>query len=441
MRKLDDVIVSLATPPLRSALLVVRVAGNGAFAFTDRLFSKKISGICSRKSYVGIISNHKKEAIDEVVLLAYPAGKSPTGEETVEIMAHGSPLIGENIVNAYLSLGARQAERGEFSLRSYLNGKMNLVEAEAVNDMINAQTEESRKKAFLSLKGETSELLSPIMEELGKLVASTEVSIDFPEYNEFEENATGGSKDSVCRLISNLDELLDGAKKGHLYQNGVTVALVGKPNVGKSSLLNALLGEEKAIVTDIPGTTRDIVEGTLSYKGVPLHFLDTAGIRESNDQIESIGVSLTLKAIDKADVVVEVLDASCPVSVETKKDGRVTIVVENKADLVKEKKDGVIYISAKEGDVAALLEAIYQNLGFTSADCVTPSFSSERQISLLYKMKNALVEAKNAIEDEQPISIVSINYLDAYNCCKELLGLEADRDVEDEVFSRFCVGK
>ncbi len=441
MRNFDDVIVSFATPPIRSALLITRVAGPKAFFYTNCLFSKKIDGICKRTSYVGTISQKDKTPIDQVVLLAYPKDNSPLGEDVVEIIAHGSPIIGKEIIEAYISLGARQAERGEFSLRAYINGKIDLVEAEAINDMINAKTKESQQKAFLSLKGETSKLINPILEEISSLVAECEVNIDFPEYEE-EEKDFSNKEEKIQSLLHRINDLLEGGKKGKLYQEGVTVALIGKPNVGKSSLLNAILGEEKAIVTDIPGTTRDVIEGQFSYKGVPFRFLDTAGIRKSNDKIEEIGVSLSLKALEKADIVVEVVDASNPSSLpSTISSTKPLITVYNKEDLVTTKKNNELYISAKNGKINELLEEIYQKLGFSDADCLSPSFSSERQLSLLYQVKEALKEAENCLQNNLPLSLFSSALLQAYNLCKEILGKEATRDIEDEVFSRFCVGK
>ena len=286
---LGTTIIALATPPFPSALALIRVSGSEAFAITDSMFSKKISNCKEKTIFYGEMHDEQGRMIDLVMVFAYPGPNTMTGEDVVEITCHGSQLIANQIIEAYLTHGAVYATRGEFSSRAFYNGKMDLVEAEAVNDVINATTVESKNLALLSLSGKTSKLIAPLKEEIADMLALLEVGIDFPEYDE-EEQASNegiakgckGIRERICKLIAQGEE-------GRYIREGVKVAIVGEPNVGKSSILNALLKENKAIVSDIPGTTRDVVEGSLSLDGIPLFLLDTAGIHDTEDRIEQLG--------------------------------------------------------------------------------------------------------------------------------------------------------
>ena len=349
---MDRPIIALATPPLKGALAVIRTSGEGVFAITDELFSKKISGIKERGLFVGEMHNAEGKRIDQVVILAYPGPKTMTGEDVVEIIPHGSMLIVNEIIEAYEAKGCSYATRGEFSSRAFYNGKMDLVEAEAVNDLINATTIESKDLALKSLSGEASKLLKPIKDRIASLMALIEVGIDFPEYTDVEEASAAKIAKESKEIKKDVDALIADAHDGQIIKGGVNVAIVGEPNVGKSSILNALLEEEKAIVSDIPGTTRDIVEGDISVHGVPLHLLDTAGIRASKDKIEEIGVTLSEKSIERADVVVLVLSAAENQMSQKEKEivelakGKRLILCYNKEDLAASKDEKKLYVSA-----------------------------------------------------------------------------------------------
>lgn len=439
-----ETIVALATPALVSALALIRVSGDEAFAITEKLSGRPITPIDKPKIQHAYLS-FEGRLLDEVVLLCYPSNASMTGEEVVEISCHGSPLIANEIIQAYLSLGARYAVNGEFSSRAFYNGKMDLVQAEAINDVIFATTSESKNVAMLSLKGETSKLLYPLMEKVSGLLALVEVGIDYPEYDEEEQVTIPALDEGIASLLKDIDTLIEKGSSGHYVRNGVDIALVGEPNVGKSSLLNALLAEDKAIVSSIPGTTRDVVEGTISLNGLPVRLFDTAGIRDTEDEIERLGVERSKKALEKATLVILVRDERGETEEYLRlKDmvrGKRVIEVANKSDLLGQNPSNVTLVSAKNGDIEPLKKAIFEALSLREDVFVTPSLSSERELGLLRQTKRALEEAKRLCEENMTVDIVSSSLQEAYNDIRRLLGLDPTQDFGDEIFSRFCVGK
>lgn len=444
---MDRPIIALATPPLKGALAVIRTSGEGVFAITDELFSKKISGIKERGLFVGEMHNADGKRIDQVVVLAYPGPKTMTGEDVVEIIPHGSMLIVNEIIEAYEAKGCSYATRGEFSSRAFYNGKMDLVEAEAVNDLINATTIESKDLALKSLSGEASKLLKPIKDRIASLMALIEVGIDFPEYTDVEEASAAKIAKESKEIKKDVDALIADAHDGQIIKGGVNVAIVGEPNVGKSSILNALLEEEKAIVSDIPGTTRDIVEGDISVHGVPLHLLDTAGIRASKDKIEEIGVTLSEKSIEKADVVVLVLSAAENQMSQKEKEivelakGKRLILCYNKEDLAASKDEKKLYVSALNKNVEPLKEEIYKTLNLSEESFSKPSLSNPRQIGLLRQISENMREVSIDADNNAPMDLLSVNLQVAYHAAQDILGETGAADVQDEIFSRFCVGK
>lgn len=442
---MSNVIVALATAPIKSALALIRVSGDDCFKMTEEIFTKKISGITEHQMFYGMIKDNG-ENIDSVVLLAYPGPKTMTGEDVVEISCHGSLLIVNQIIECYLKRGAVCATRGEFSSRAFFNGKMDLIEAEAVNDLINATTKEAKNLSLMSLMGKTSQLVAPLKKSIADLLALVEVNIDYPEYTDIEEANEAKISDSIDAIRGQVAALIKNGEEGKIIKEGLKVAIVGEPNVGKSSLLNALLNEDKAIVSDIPGTTRDVVEGELNLHGVSLHLLDTAGIREGAESIEEIGIARSEKTIKEADVVILVEDARKEPTAEDQKiskmaDGKIFIVVNNKEDLVAKKEPGKLYISALKKDIQPLLDRIYRELGLEEAAFVSPSLNNARQLGLLRKIDANLAEAQDDCKKKAPIDLVSVNLMSAYNSARELLGEDATTDLTDEVFSRFCVGK
>lgn len=438
-------IVALATPPLNSALAVIRASGDGVFAIADDIFSKKVSETTSRTAYVGYLKDGER-TIDQVVLLAYPSPNSVTGEDVVEISCHGSMLIVSEIIEAFLSRGARYASRGEFTSRAFYSGKMDLIEAEAVNDIINATTRESKNLALLSLEGKTSKLVAPLKEKIASLLALLEVNIDYPEYTDIEEANSEKIEDEASKIREDLSALIAQGEQGKVIRQGVKTAIVGAPNAGKSSVLNALLEQEKAIVSPIPGTTRDVVEGDISIKGIPFHLLDTAGIREAEDAIESIGVERSKKAIDEADLVVLIVDAARGLQqsdeeILSQAKGKKTVVCYNKSDLINNKDEGRVLTCAKNGDVEELKNALFDCLGIGESSFLTPSFGNERELGLLREIDGYLKEAVDGAKEGLSPDLLSVMLQEAYNASRKLLGEEPTQDLSEEIFSRFCVGK
>lgn len=440
-----ETIVALATAPIKSALAIIRVSGDDAFEIVSKCFSKDIRKIKERTLLFGNIVNDNK-VIDEVVLAIYKGPKSFTGEDLVEIMCHGSMLIANEIIELLLSKGARYATNGEYSSRAFLNGRIDLIQAEAINDVINASSKEAKELSILSLKGKTSELILPIKKRIADVLSLIEVNIDYPEYEDIEVANKGHVISLVDELIPQINSLVESGEKGLIIKEGIKVALVGKPNVGKSSLLNALLGESKAIVTDIAGTTRDVVEGEINLNGVILHLLDTAGIRESTDQVESIGVNKSKEVISKADLVIVLLDASKELDKQDKDILDLVkdiphVIVYNKADKLVSKDKDKLYISALNNDINPLKEEIYKALGIKEEAFRTPSLNNVRQLGLLKAAKEALLKAKEDAENDLSIDLVSVSLMDAYNAILEILGEYKQTDISKEIFSRFCVGK
>ena len=437
-----ETIVALATAPIKSALSIIRLSGDDVFDVASKCFSKDLRGIKERTILFGSIVS-EGEKIDEVVLLAYKGPKSFTGEDSVEIICHGSPLIAKQIIEACIKNGARMATNGEFSSRAYMHNKIDLVQAEAINDVINATTKEAKNLSLLSLDGKTSELVRPIKTRIADLLSLIEVNIDYPEYEDIEI----ANKDKVIavvdELIPQIDVLVEDGQKAKIINEGVKVALVGKPNVGKSSLLNAFLGEDRAIVTDIAGTTRDVVEGHVNIDGVVLHLYDTAGIRDSEDKIESIGIEKSKKTIKEADIVVVLLDSSNELDEEDKQILEYTkeynpIVVYNKDD---KNTSNRLSISALNNQIQPLIDAIKERIGLDEKSFSTPALNNARQLGLLSKAKESLLKAKEDALNNLTIDLVSTSLFDAYTSVLEILGEANQIDLAKEIFSRFCVGK
>ena len=439
-----ETIVALATPPLRSALAIVRLSGDDCFFIVSKFFTKDITKVEKNTIYHGFIKD-EEELIDEVVLLAYKGPKSFTGEDSVEIMCHGSPLIFNRIIKVALKNGARLATNGEYSSRAYAHGKLNLMQAESINDLINAETEESKKLSLMALKGDTAKLIEPLKKSLGDILSLIEVNIDYPEYLDIEE-ANNEKIVEICKEnIKYIKKLIKDGVKGNIIKDGINVAIVGKPNVGKSSILNALLNENKAIVTDVKGTTRDIVEGKINLNGVVINLFDTAGIRESSDEIESIGIEKSISKLKDSDIVLCVFDSQ-EYDDEDKEitklvEGKNTIFVYNKKDLVQNNLDDKLYVSALNKDVEPLKKAIIEKLGLSKENYDNPSIANTREIGILENIKTILEQVLIDVKSEIPIDLINSELKEAYLKTLSITGEDNDFDIAKEIFSRFCVGK
>lgn len=443
---LNDVIVALATPPLEGALAIIRVSGENSFSLLEKIFSNK-SKKQSHKIYFGNIVENQ-EIIDEVLVLTFFAPNSFSGENSFEINCHGSMFIVEKILSLCIKNGARMANKGEFSKRAYLNDRIDLIQAEAINDMVFSSSEEDLKLAIYSLKGSTSNLIKDIKVIFLDLISNIEVNIDYPEYDDAEVVTKEIVIEKIKLLNHQIDLILKDAKIGKMIKHGINVAIVGKPNVGKSSLLNSLLQEHKAIVTPIAGTTRDIVEGSINLDGLKLNLLDTAGIRKDAEEIEQIGIQKAKETILGSDLILLVLDDSNILSIEdlqllelTKDKNR--IIVKNKTDLNKSKIDlPGIQISAKLDEIETLKKAIKEKVGFDIKKYENkPLITNVRHIGLLKAAKENLKQAKKEIEKGIPIDLVSIEIFNALKNIEDILGNRSRINIIDEIFSRFCLGK
>ncbi|MGI6644690.1 MAG: tRNA uridine-5-carboxymethylaminomethyl(34) synthesis GTPase MnmE [Bacilli bacterium] len=442
---MKDTIVALATPPLKSALAIIRISGSNALTFAEKLMQKDFSHIKKRDIVYGKLYDNE-DVVDEVIALVYVAPFSYTGENVVELITHGSMLIVNQIIELLLRLGARLAGPGEFTSRAFINQKLDLVQAEAVNELINATTKEAKNLALLSLDGEASSYVHELKKEIGDLLSLIEVNIDYPEYEDIEQANKELVLEKTDELLNKIDMYIHEGEQGKIIKEGIKVAIVGKPNVGKSSLLNALMDEDKAIVTNIAGTTRDIVEGSINLEGLTLNLLDTAGIRENVDKIENIGIDKAKKAIKEADLILLLLDASSNLDKEDEKLLELTadkkrIIIYNKADLAPYKKEGELYISALKKDIKPLKEAIIAELNISEQSFNKASLASSRQLALLKKAKESLEIVKEDALNGYPVDVISVNLFSAYNSVLEILGEHNDFDLTEEIFSRFCVGK
>lgn len=438
-----ETIVALATPPMKGALGIVRLSGDDCFEVVSKVFSKDIRKIDKRTLLVGSI-RAQGEKIDDVVLAAYKGPKSFTGEDSVEIICHGSMLVANQIIEALLQSGARMATNGEFSSRAFLHQKIDLVQAESINDLINSTTNESKKISMMSLDGKVSSVVRPIKKSLADLLSLIEVNIDYPEYEDIEVANKNKIVKDVADINGKIVKMIGDAEKARIIKEGLKIAIIGKPNVGKSSLLNALLGQDKAIVTDIAGTTRDVVEGDFLLKGIVVHLLDTAGIRESNNVVESFGIEKSKKAIEEADLIIVVLDGSREFSKEDQDiidlcGEKKTIIVNNKADIIKKK--NALNISALNKDIEPLLNEMYKAIGLEEDSFFNPALSNARQIGLLKQAKEALDKAKEDALNDLPVELIAVSLNIAYSAILEILGESNQVDFSKEIFSRFCVGK
>ena len=440
----SDTIISLCSGPIKAAVSMIRISGSDAFELTRKVFSNK-SDYEHQKVYYGFIKDNG-ETLDEVMATFYRGPKSFSGEDMVEITCHGNLLIVNNIIQLFIKNGARLAKRGEFTERAFLNGRIDLISAEAVNDIVNATSNKSISLALNGLKGSTSKLVYELSDELLDIISQINVNIDYPEYDDIEQLTKDSILPQVNNYILKIDKIIEDTKKGQKIKNGIDTVIIGRPNVGKSSLLNALIREDKAIVTDIAGTTRDIVEGKIEIGGVTLNLIDTAGIHESTDFIEKIGIEKSLNSLKKANLVLLVLDNSAPLTEEdiyllneTKDYPRIILL--NKSDAGHNIQiDEGIEISAFNKDIDKLEEKIEEMFAYLSYDN-EPMLFNARQEGLLRQAKEHLLEAKKQCEDGQVVDLISIDITQAYNCILEILGKVNKENLLDNIFSKFCLGK
>ena len=436
---INDCICAISTFLSESAISIVRMSGDGCFEILKKISDLKEIEPNTIK-YAHIYDG--KDLVDEVLISIFKAPKSYTREDMVEINCHGGVFVTRKILNLLLTSGARLAERGEFTRRAYLNGRIDLSKAESINDLINASTSIASLSAIKGVNGSVSKLLTPLMDEIKDLISKIEVNIDYPEYDDVETITKDHVIPSLNKWIKESNEMINKAERFVFVKDGIKTAIIGKPNVGKSSLLNSLLNEDKAIVTDIAGTTRDIVEGKVNLDSITLNLIDTAGLRESKDTVEKIGIEKTKKVYKDADLIIHVIDASNiddedrKIADEIKDFNHITVY--NKTDL-NNKVDG-IKVSCINGNIKELLDYLNNKYEPDTRLVEESVLNNERQISLMKKARDEFKDMLDNI-DNIKLDVIEVNLEEAYKYLCDILGLEYKEDLIDHMFKNFCLGK
>jgi tRNA modification GTPase len=451
-----DTIAAIATPPGEGGIGIVRVSGEQAFPIAERLFRRRgRTPLQSHRAYFGaIVDPATGETLDRALLLPFRAPHSYTGEDVAEFHCHGSPYLLRRVLELVWREGARPAEPGEFTLRAFLNGKLDLAQAEAVADLIRARSEAQLRSALALHEGRLSQQIHALGDELLRLLATVEAHIDFSE--ELGELDPHALIPDLQHLLQRLDALLQGARAGRILREGARVAIVGRPNVGKSSLLNALLGEERAITTDIPGTTRDTLEESLIIGGVPLVILDTAGLRESADVVEQIGIERARRAAERADLILFVYDLTAPdwdadrALLETLPAHAPKLLVGNKMDAADPAQvqracsvfpDSVLISALTGAGLDALQEAILTALEVQRIGEETLTLTHQRHIQAVADAKRALEHARDALQHGYSPDLIAVDLRAAWLALGAITGETADETLVQRIFRDFCIGK
>ena len=452
----DDTIVALATPPGVGAIGVIRISGSKSFDIADQLFpSKKISRQPTHTLHVGQLKEDVK-VLDEVVVALYKSPKSYTGEDVIEISCHGSPFIHEKILQAIMNKGARLSKPGEFTQRAFLNGKLDLTQAEAVADLISSNSNASLRTALHNMRGGFSKMLKELRDQLLSFSALIELELDFSQ-----EDVEFADRKKFYELIEqaslSTSQLINSFKLGNVIKNGVQVAIVGKPNSGKSTLLNALLNDERAIVSEIAGTTRDTIEETINIEGILFRLIDTAGIRHhSSDVIESIGMERSLLKMQQADIVVYLFDATenkndiLEKKTELEKQGKAFLQVANKTDLLSEKAliekfagiEDIVFISAKDGiNIEILKKHLVDQVLKDKVQAGDTVITNERHLYALQKVSQSLHDIQKGLDEKLSGDLIAPDIRQCLHYLGEITGEITNEDQLDYIFSKFCIGK
>ncbi|MGX7025351.1 tRNA uridine-5-carboxymethylaminomethyl(34) synthesis GTPase MnmE [Vagococcus hydrophili] len=457
-----DTIAAISTPPGEGAISIVRMSGDMAVTIADKISAykhKKLTEVPTHTIHYGHIMDPDTEQIlDEVMFSIMLEPKTFTRENIVEINCHGGMVVANQVLQLLLRQGARLAEPGEFTKRAFLNGRMDLSQAEAVMDLIQAKTDESMKLALNQLDGKLSGLIKDLRQHILQALAQVEVNIDYPEYDDVEEMTANLMKEKAEQVKGSIDHLLMTAKQGKILREGLSTAIIGRPNVGKSSLLNYLLQEDKAIVTEIAGTTRDVIEEYVNVRGVPLKLIDTAGIRETEDIVEKIGVERSRKALNEADLILLVLNQSeslTPMDIEllslTK--GMNRMILLNKMDLETKldrqaldellDNETVLSISVASSEGIEILEQAIKDRFFSNSGKEKDAtyISNSRHIALLEQANMALDEVLNGIEAGMPVDLLQIDMTRSWDLLGEIIGDSVQDELITQLFSQFCLGK
>ena len=457
-----DTIAAISTAPGEGAIGIVRISGDLAISIASSIYQCGTKQLEEQKThtihYGHIVDPKSGEIYDEVMVSVLRAPKTFTREDIVEINCHGGIVAINRVLQLVLRMGARLAEPGEFTKRAFLNGRIDLSQAEAVMDLIRAKTDKSMQLAMRQLDGQLSHLIQNLRQEILNTLAQVEVNIDYPEYDDVEEMTLQLLREKTQQVLQGIRALLNTASQGKILRDGLKTAIVGRPNVGKSSLLNVLLREEKAIVTDIAGTTRDTIEEYVNVRGVPLQLIDTAGIRETDDVVEKIGVERSRKALKEADFVLLLLNQSETLQeedirlLETTK-GMKRIILFNKTDLPSKLSTEDIAPYAQEEEIVTTSMLNKEGIDQLEEKIAGYFFqgqmnerdatylSNTRHIALLEKAEQALVEVQNGIEMEMPVDLIQIDFTRAWDLLGEITGDSVQDELLTQLFSQFCLGK
>ncbi len=457
MNKENDTIVAISTKLGKSAISIIRVSGPDAISLVNQLFKKgkDLTKVPTHTIHYGYIYDND-QPIDEVLVTIMKAPKTFTREDVVEINCHGGLSTTLKIFEQLQLIGARVADPGEFTKRAYLNGRIDLTQAEAVMDLIESKSDQARKMALSSLEGNLKNYIINFRNQLKHVLANIEVNIDYPEYYDIAEVTYQEIKDLIANLQPKLQDLITRSEEMLTIKNGIKTVIVGRPNVGKSSILNALLNQDKAIVTDIEGTTRDIVEGNIIVDGIELNLIDTAGIRNTDNLVEKIGVEKSLSLLEDADLVIAVLNSSEPLIQEDetilqklKENNKTTILVLNKNDLPQKLERNTLdfpnIVSTNTNSIEGIeplkqqIKTLFSKEQLTEKDYTY--LASTRQLTLAKKAYISLQQAKKSLIENQPIDIIEIDLKEVMDILGNIIGDSYDEQLLDELFANFCVGK
>ncbi len=449
---MNDTIAAISTSLGVGAISIVRMSGKQAIDIANSVFKgNKLNNVASHSITYGHIVD-QDEVIDEVLVSVMRAPKTFTCEDVVEINCHGGIATTNKILELLLLKGARLAEPGEFTKRAFLNGRIDLVEAESVMDLINAKTEQSRKLSINHLSGKLSNNIKAFRQKILELLANIEVNIDYPEYEDIEVITNQNIKNEITNIRKELKEIIEKSENGKVISQGIKVAIIGRPNVGKSSILNSFLEEDKAIVTDIAGTTRDIVEGEVNIDGVLFHFIDTAGIREANDLVEKLGIEKSKEAINSADLVLLVLNNNEKL---TKEDLNLmaelpenAIIVVNKNDLeskidIDTNQKNIVFVNTVNADgideLKNKIKVMFNIDQINSGDYTY--LSNVRQIALAKEAYSIIEDIEQGLANDVPIDLIEIDIKRIWEKLGEILGENYSSELIDQLFKQFCLGK